>query len=38
MLQVEKYILFGLRGGKNPKFTMQHMLLSLCLGFSLWIQ
>lgn len=33
MLQVENYILFSLRGGENPKFTMQYMLLSLCLGF-----
>lgn len=35
MLQIEKCILFGYTRGQNPKFTMQHMLLSPCLGSSL---
>lgn len=35
MLQIEDCILFGYSGGENPKFTMQHMLLSLWLGSSL---
>lgn len=36
MLQIENCILFGYSGGENPKFTMQRMLLSLCLGSSLY--
>lgn len=35
MLQIENSILFGYSRGEKPKFTMQHMLLSLCLGSSL---
>lgn len=36
MLQIENCILFGYGGGEHPKCTMQHMLLSLCLGSSLY--
>lgn len=35
MLQIENCVLFGYGGGENPNFTMQHMLLCLCLGSSL---